>query len=103
MANRGMNPEMMKRIQQLQARLAEAQQKLEETSVEASAGGGAVTVVMNAQPKLESITIQAEVVDPSDVEMLQDLIQAATNEALEKIRAAQAQLMGGLNIPGLPM
>ena len=103
MTNRGMNPEMMKRVQQLQARLAEAQQKLEETSVEASAGGGAVTVVMNAQPKLESITIQAEVVDPSDVEMLQDLIQAATNEALEKIRAAQTQLMGNLNIPGLPM
>ena len=103
MTNRGMDPKMMKRIQQLQARLAEAQQKLEETSVEASAGGGAVTVVMSAQPKLESITIQAEVVDPNDVEMLQDLIDAATNETLEKIRAAQAQLMGGLDVPGLPM
>lgn len=102
-----MNPEMMRQIQQLQARIAEAQQKLEETSVEASAGGGAVTVVMNARPELESIVIQAEVVDPDDVEMLQDLIQAAMNEALEKIRAAQVQLMGGLtgglNIPGLSM
>ena len=105
MANRGMNPEMMKQIQQLQARAAKAQQDLEETIVEASAGGGAVSVVMNAHPKLNSITIKPEVVDADDVEMLQDLVTAAINEALEKIRATQMQqlagLAGGLNIPGL--
>ena len=105
MANRGMNPEMMKQIQQMQQRIVQAQQQLEETVVEASAGGGAVKVSMNARPKLNSITIQPEVVDPEDVEMLQDLITAAINEALEVIRTTQMQqlsgLAGGLNIPGL--
>jgi DNA-binding YbaB/EbfC family protein len=97
---------MMKRMQELQARLAEAQQKLEETSVEASAGGGAVTVVMTAKPELQSIAIKPEAVDASDVEMLQDLITAAVNEALERIRDTQAEqfsgLTSGFNIPGLP-
>ena len=105
MAQRGMNPEMMKQIQQMQQRIVQAQQQLEETVVEASAGGGAVKVSMNARPKLNSITIQPEVVDPEDVEMLQDLITAAINEALEVIRTTQMQqlsgLAGGLNIPGL--
>ncbi len=98
---------MMKQIQQMQQRIAQAQQQLEETVVEASAGGGVVTVSMNARPKLDSITIQPEVVDPDDVEMLQDLITAAINEALEVIRATQMQqlsgLAGGLNIPGLTL
>ena len=105
MAQRGMNPEMMKQFQALQSKIAKAQQALEETIVEASSGGGAVAVVMNAQPKLNGITIQPEVVDASDVEMLQDLIMAAINEALEQVRASQMQQLGavagGLNIPGL--
>ncbi|MDP2674185.1 MAG: YbaB/EbfC family nucleoid-associated protein [Dehalococcoidia bacterium] len=105
MAQRGMNPEMMKQFQALQSKIAKAQQTLEETIVEASSGGGAVAVVMNAQPKLNSITIEPEVVDASDVEMLQDLILAAINEALEQVRATQMQqlggIAGGLNIPGL--
>ncbi len=105
MTQRGMNPEMMKQFQALQGRIAKAQQALEETTIEASSGGGAVAVVMNAQPRLNTITIQPEVVDASDVEMLQDLILAAINEALEKIRATQMQqlagIAGGLNIPGL--
>ncbi len=96
---------MMKQLANLQARVAQAQQKLEETTVEASAGGGAVTVVLSARPRLNSIVIQPEVVDADDVEMLQDLIAAAMNEALEKIRDIQMQqlagLAGGLNIPGL--
>lgn len=100
-----MNQEMMKQIQQLQGRMAAAQQALDETIIEASSGGGAVAVVMTAHPKLNSITIQPEVVDASDVEMLQDLIMAAINEALEEIRATQMQqiagVAGGLNIPGL--
>ena len=105
MAQQGMNPQMMKQIQQLQGQIAKAQAALEETTIEASSGGGAVAVVMNALPKLNSITIQPEVVDASDVEMLQDLILAALNEALEQARASQMQQLagvaGGLNIPGL--
>ena len=105
MTQRGMNPEMMKQFQALQSKIAKAQQTLEETTVEASSGGGAVAVVMNAQPKLNGITIQPEVVDAADVEMLQDLIMAAINEALEQIRATQMQqlagIAGGMNIPGL--
>jgi len=100
-----MNQQMMKQMQQLQGEIAKAQQALEETTIETSAGGGAVSVVMTAQPKMNSITVQPEVVDPDDVEMLQDLIMAAVNEALEQIRATQMQQMagiaGGLNIPGL--
>ncbi len=105
MTQSGMNPEMMKQFQALQSKIAKAQQALEETIIEASSGGGAVSVVMNAQPKLNSITIQPEVVDDSDVEMLQDLILAAINESLEQVRASQMQQLagvaGGLNIPGL--
>ena len=105
MAKRGMNREMMKQLQGLQARIVQAQKQLEETVVEASAGGGAVKVVMNAQPRLISITVEPEVVDPEDVQMLQDLIVVAINEALEKARQSQAQQMagltGGLGIPGL--
>ena len=105
MAKRGMNQQMMQQMQQLQGQIAKAQQALEETIIETSAGGGAVSVVLTAQPKMNSITVQAEVVDPDDVEMLQDLIMAAVNEALEQIRATQMQQMagiaGGLNIPGL--
>ena len=100
-----MNPDMMRRLQQMQANLAKAQKEIEEASVEASAGGGAVNVVVNGQPKLQSLKIAPEAVDPADVEMLEDLIVAAVNEALEKMRALQAQRLGGLtsglNIPGL--
>lgn len=106
MAKGGFNQnELMKQLQAMQDKMAAAQQALEETTIEASAGGGAVTVVMNAKPELKEITIKPEVVDPDDVEMLQDLVMAAMNEALEKARAGQMQqlsgLAGGLNIPGL--
>ena len=104
-AQRGMNPEMMRRLQQMQSSLAKAQKEIEEATVEASAGGGAVNVVVNGQPKVQSLKIAPEAVDPADVEMLEDLIVAAVNEALEKVRALQAQRLGGLtsglNIPGL--
>jgi DNA-binding YbaB/EbfC family protein len=100
-----MNPDMMRRLQQMQSSLAKAQKEIEEATVEASAGGGAVNVVVNGQPKLQSLKIAPEAVDPADVEMLEDLIVAAVNEALEKMRALQAQRLGGLtsslNIPGL--
>jgi DNA-binding YbaB/EbfC family protein len=102
MANRGLNRELMRRMQELQAQLAKTQQRLEETRVEASAGGGAVTVVMTARPGIESVSIKPDVVDPADVEMLQDMVMAAVNEALEKVRAVQSeQLAGGIDLPGL--
>jgi nucleoid-associated protein EbfC len=104
-ATRGMNPDMLRQLQQMQAQISKAQQELEESTVEASAGGGAVTVVVSGHPKIESIRIAPEAVDPDDVEMLQDLIVAALNEALEKVAIMQAERLGsvagGLNIPGL--
>ena len=96
---------MMRRLQQMQANIAKAQKEIEESTAEASAGGGAVNVVVNGQPRVQSLKIAPEAVDPADVEMLEDLIVAAVNEALEKMRALQAQRLGGLtsglNIPGL--
>jgi DNA-binding YbaB/EbfC family protein len=97
--------DLMKQIQQMQAKLADAQAKLEEMIFDATSGGGAVAVKMNARPALLEIAIKAEVLDPDDVEMVQDLIMAAMNDALEKVRNGQMQqlagLAGGLNIPGL--
>ena len=96
---------MLRQLQRMQAEIARAQQEIEESTVEASAGGGAVTVVVNGQPRIESIKIAPEAVDPEDVEMLEDLIVAALNEALEKVRTMQAERLGsvagGLHIPGL--
>jgi nucleoid-associated protein EbfC len=104
MAQRG-GGDLMKQIQQMQAKLAETQAKLEEMHFEATSGGGAVYVKMNAHPHLLEIKIKPEVVDPEDADMLQDLIMAAMNDALEKVRSGQMQqlagLAGGLNIPGL--
>jgi DNA-binding YbaB/EbfC family protein len=97
--------DLMKQIQQMQSKLAEAQQKLEEMIFDATSGGGAVAVKMNARPHLLEIAIKAEVLDPDDVEMVQDLIMTAMNDALEKVRTGQMQqlagLAGGMNIPGL--
>jgi hypothetical protein len=88
-----------------QAMLAKAQQELAESSVEGTAGGGAVRVSMNGEQKLTGITIAPGVVDPDDVEMLQDLIMAAIGDASEKAAALQAEsfgaITGGLNLPGL--
>jgi DNA-binding YbaB/EbfC family protein len=97
--------DMMKQIQALQSKMAAAQQALEDTVIEATSGGGAVSVAITAKPELKSIEIKPEVIDPDDVDMLQDLILAAINEALEQVRASQMQQLagvaGGLNIPGL--
>ena len=92
-------------MRQMQARLNKIQEELEAKTVEASAGGGAVTVVVNGQLRVKSVTIDPEVVDPEDVEMLQDLVIAATNEALGKAQELATQqlsaLTGGLKIPGM--
>ena len=99
------NKNMMKQMQQMQKDLVRAQQELEQATVESSSGGGAVTVTMNGHQKVLSITIAKEAVDPDDVEMLQDLIMSAINEAAEKAaqlaNSRMGGLTGGLNIPGL--
>ena len=100
-----MNKNLLKQAQQLQARLAKVQEELEAETVEVTAGGGAVTVSATGKQRIMSVTIKPEVVDPEDVEMLQDLVLAAVNEALEKAQQLAAQRMGaitgGMKIPGL--
>ena len=90
--------QMMKQAQQMQERL---QRELAETEVEATAGGGMVTVIMNGQKQVLRLTIDPEVVSQDDVEMLQDLIMAAINDAQRKVDEAVGGMMGGLKIPGL--
>lgn len=96
---------MMKQVQEMQAKMAAMQEELANMEIEASAGGGMVKVVANGKNEIKSITIDPEVVDPEDVEMLQDLIVAAVNQAHEKSQELQqeqmAQITGGLNLPGL--
>ncbi|NLW45321.1 MAG: YbaB/EbfC family nucleoid-associated protein [Syntrophomonadaceae bacterium] len=96
---------MLKQAQKIQQEMARLQEELKEKTVEASAGGGVVEVTVNGQQELLAIKIKPEVVDPEDVEMLQDLILAAVNEGLRKSREMVANEMskitGGLNIPGL--
>jgi nucleoid-associated protein EbfC len=96
---------MMKQAQKLQAQMLKMQEELAEKTVESSSGGGMVKVVANGRQQIESIQIEREVVDPEDVEMLQDLIQAAVNDALAKaqemVSSEMSKLTGGLNIPGL--
>jgi DNA-binding YbaB/EbfC family protein len=85
--------------------LAKAQEDLAGSTVEGSAGGGAIRVIMKGDQHVESIELAPEIVDPEDVEMLQDLLVAAVNDALTKVQGLQQQLMGsltgGMNIPGL--
>ena len=100
-----MNKFMMQQAQKLQAKLAKAQEELGNITVEASSGGGAVKVVMNGQQKLQSVKISPEVVNPGDVELLEDMVLTAVSEALTKSQEAAAKqlggLTGGLKIPGL--
>ena len=95
----------VKQIQQMQQRIMQAQQELADQTVEATAGGGAVTIVMDGHQKVRSVKIAPEAVDPSDLGMLEDMILAAMNEAVEKTQSMAAQqlgsLTGGLKIPGL--
>jgi DNA-binding YbaB/EbfC family protein len=97
---------LMQAAQKMQEDLQRAQRDLETKTVEASAGGGMVTAVVSGRMDLVSVKIDASVVDPKDTGMLQDLIVAAVNQALNKAKAmAQAELAkatGGLSIPGMP-
>ncbi len=92
----GMNRDMMARIQKLQEQAMKAQQELSEQVVEGSSGGGAVQIVLTGDMAVQSLKIDPEVVDPSDVEMLEDLVTAAVNEALQKVQGLQAQQISGL-------
>ena len=100
-----MNKRMLKQAQQLQKNMAKVQAELESATVEGSAGGGVVKVVVSGRMTLESLTIDPEAVSEEDVEMLQDLVVAAVNDGLEKAQEMAASRMsaatGGLNIPGL--
>jgi len=103
----GMNMQkMMKQVQKMQAELARVQEELGTKTVEGSAGGGVVTVIANGHQEIQQIKIDPDVIDPDDVEMLEDLILAAVNDALRKARELSAEEMqrvtGGLNIPGMP-
>ena len=102
----GMNQmQMMKQAQKMQQDLLKMQQEMETKEYEATAGGGVVTAVANGKRELLRITIDPEAVDPDDVEMLQDMVVAAVNEAMRKAEADSAQnmskLTGGLNLGGL--
>jgi len=100
-----MNKSIMRQAQELQAKLAKAQQELSNTTIEASSGGGAVKVTIDGQQNIQSVKISPEVVDPEDVELLEDLVLTAIREAIAKSQEAAAQrlggLTGGLKIPGL--
>lgn len=95
---------MMKQMQKMQKKMQEAQEELEKRTVEGTAGGGMVTVVVNGQKQILEVKIKEEVVDPEDIEMLQDLVLTATNDALKKMDEITASTMGqftkGLNLPG---
>ncbi|MDO4799900.1 MAG: YbaB/EbfC family nucleoid-associated protein [Bacillota bacterium] len=108
---RGMMPgggnmgNMMKQIQKLQKDMATAQEAIESQNFEATAGGGAIKVVVSGKRVLQSVELKPEIVDPDDIEMLQDLILTAVNDALKKAEDTMSDTMGrftgGMNIPGL--
>lgn len=97
--------QMMKQVKKMQEQMLKAQEELVNKSVEGSAGGGVVTVVANGQKKIVSITIKPEAVDPDDVEMLQDLILTAVNDAMnqaeELANKDMGKFTGGMKLPGL--
>ena len=100
-----MNKNFLKRAQQMQAHLAKAQEELESETVEASSGGGAVKVIATGKQTIESITIDPDAVDPEDVEILQDMVLAAVNEALalsqQLVSERIGAITGGLKLPGM--
>ena len=102
----GGNPnQLAKQMQQMQARLAKIQEELGEETVEASVGGGMVTIKMTGHQQVQAVTIDPEALDPEDVETIQDLMVAAFNEALKKSQDLAGQRLsavtGGMKIPGL--
>ena len=103
----GMNmQQMMKQARKMQEQLAAAQENLKSQTVDASAGGGMVKVTVNGEMELVNLTIDPDALDPQDVDMLQDMIMAAVNEAVRGVNELANKQMGaitgGLNIPGMP-
>ena len=96
---------LMKQAQKLQTKMLKLQEELADKTVETTSGGGMVKVVANGKQQVVSIEIEKEVVDPDDVDMLQDLILAAVNDALTKsqdmVSSEMSKLTGGMNIPGM--
>jgi len=102
----GMNMnQLMKQAQKMQQEMAQMQDELASKTLEVSSGGGAVKVTISGEKKILNLTISPDVVDPSDVEMLQDLVMSAVNEALRQIEESansqMSKLTGGLNLPGM--
>ena len=98
----GMNiNQLMKEAKKMQADMEKSQTELQAKEFDATAGGGAVSVKVTGSKEIKEITIKKDVVDPDDVEMLQDLILTCVNEALRKVDSAQAASMGKYNIPGM--
>ena len=99
----GMNMNMMKQVQKMQQDMMKMQQELQEKEYQAAAGGGVVSATVNGKHELKTLTIDPEAVDPEDVEMLQDMIVAAVNEAMRAADADAAETMqkltGGLGLP----
>lgn len=97
--------QLMKQAQQMQSKLASAQKELDSREVEASSGGGMVKIKVNGKQELLEIKIDKECVDPNDVEMLEDLVKTAVNQAVKEsqdmVSNAMSKITGGLNIPGL--
>ncbi|HLU23303.1 YbaB/EbfC family nucleoid-associated protein [Lederbergia graminis] len=95
---------MMKQMQKMQKKMAQAQEELGEKRIEGTAGGGMVSVIVSGHKEVIEVNIKEEVVDPEDIEMLQDLVLAATNDALKKADDLTNQTMGqftkGMNLPG---
>ncbi|WP_331279674.1 YbaB/EbfC family nucleoid-associated protein [Oceanobacillus salinisoli] len=105
MSMKGNMNNMMKQMQKMQKKMMKAQEELYEMTFEASAGGGMVTVVANGKKEITDVQIKEEVVDPDDIDMLQDLILAATNDVLKQIddktNSTMGQFTKGLNMPGM--
>ncbi len=103
--NKGMFGDMMRQAKKMQQEMGKIQEESRKKTVEASAGGGMVTVTANGAIEIIAIKIDREVVNPDDIEMLQDLIVAATNEALRQAQKMvgdeMSKITGGLNLPGL--
>ena len=87
---------LMKQAQKMQRQMEESQKELEEKEFSAAAGGGAVEITINGKKEVSKVTLKEEVVDPDDIEMLEDLIMAATNEAIRQVEEASASIMSNL-------
>lgn len=96
---------MLKKVQKMQKEMAKMQEEVKTKTVEASVGGGAISIVMNGEKEVQSLSINPSVVDPEDVEMLEDLIIAVVNEANKKVddllQQEMSKVTGGMNLPGM--